>query len=225
MSEKWSDEELRVAVDAYVDMLHKQRSGLSFVKKHYYANLHARFGRTEKSFEYRMQNISYVLSLMGRTWLSGLKPAKNVGAKNAERIEILLAQAEGIKTLPTAAFEIAVQEEVHKPLLPKPSGCSVPKSILTEVSTYQRSCEVKAWVLKEAKGICEGCGQAAPFNRVDGMPYLEVHHLRQLAEGGSDTIQNTVALCPNCHREIHYGMHKDRIAKELYARLARLVSE
>ncbi|HHZ90859.1 TPA: HNH endonuclease [Candidatus Poribacteria bacterium] len=35
----------------------------------------------------------------------------------------------------------------------------------------------------------------------DEAAYLEIHHLRQLAAGGSDTIQNAVVVCPNCHPE------------------------
>ncbi len=42
------------------------------------------------------------------------------------------------------------------------------------------------------------------FEREDGSP-LEVHHVIRLADGGSDTINNSVALCPNCHRELHFG--------------------
>jgi 5-methylcytosine-specific restriction protein A len=34
---------------------------------------------------------------------------------------------------------------------------------------------------------------------------LEVHHKKQLSEGGEDTVENAIALCPNCHREAHYG--------------------
>jgi 5-methylcytosine-specific restriction protein A len=32
---------------------------------------------------------------------------------------------------------------------------------------------------------------------------LESHHIKWLSKGGEDTIQNTVALCPNCHRRVH----------------------
>jgi 5-methylcytosine-specific restriction protein A len=32
---------------------------------------------------------------------------------------------------------------------------------------------------------------------------LECHHVVWLAEGGDDHIENTVALCPNCHRRMH----------------------
>ncbi len=79
----WTEEELRATVTAYLEMYKKELEGTTFVKKHYYAELAARFQRSDKSFEYRMQNISYVCVLMGRAWVSGLKPAKNVGAQNA----------------------------------------------------------------------------------------------------------------------------------------------
>ncbi|AWV01316.1 hypothetical protein DM992_11800 [Burkholderia sp. JP2-270] len=54
--------------------------------------------------------------------------------------------------------------------------------------------------------ICGGCGKPAPFQRKStGRPYLEVHHVLPLAQGGHDTVANAIALCPNCHREQHYG--------------------
>ncbi|HXU34436.1 MAG TPA: HNH endonuclease [Thermoanaerobaculia bacterium] len=34
---------------------------------------------------------------------------------------------------------------------------------------------------------------------------MEVHHRIRLAYGGEDTVENAVALCPNCHREAHHG--------------------
>jgi len=30
-----------------------------------------------------------------------------------------------------------------------------------------------------------------------------VHHIEWLSRGGQDTIDNTAALCPNCHRKMH----------------------
>jgi len=27
-----------------------------------------------------------------------------------------------------------------------------------------------------------------------------------LSEGGEDTLENAIALCPNCHRKMHYGI-------------------
>jgi 5-methylcytosine-specific restriction protein A len=47
------------------------------------------------------------------------------------------------------------------------------------------------------------CGLPAPFTGHDGQPYLELHHIVPLEEGGSHTTGNLVALCPNCHRKMH----------------------
>lgn len=78
------------------------------------------------------------------------------------------------------------------------------KFVLTK--QYDRSPHVVAEVLLRAKGICESCGAAAPFYRKsDGTPYLEVHHKKQLSHGGDDTVENAIALCPNCHRKSHFG--------------------
>lgn len=77
-----------------------------------------------------------------------------------------------------------------------------------EVTTkaFKRNADVIAEVLIRAKGTCEKCGNEAPFNRSsDGTPYLEVHHIIRLADGGEDTVENTIAVCPNCHRQLHFG--------------------
>lgn len=68
---------------------------------------------------------------------------------------------------------------------------------------FQRSPFIKDFTLRRASGACELCNQKAPFNKPNGDPYLEVHHIHQLADGGEDTTENAVALCPNCHRMMH----------------------
>ncbi|WP_244850561.1 HNH endonuclease [Brevibacillus halotolerans] len=32
---------------------------------------------------------------------------------------------------------------------------------------------------------------------------METHHIQWLSRYGADSIENTVALCPNCHRKMH----------------------
>lgn len=82
----------------------------------------------------------------------------------------------------------------------------MPASVTVSTTVYKRNPDVVAEVLRRARGKCEDCGEPAPFKRVsDGTPYLEVHHQVQLADGGPDTVENAVALCPNCHRKAHFG--------------------
>jgi len=81
-----------------------------------------------------------------------------------------------------------------------------PKQRTVTTTVYDRNPDVVAEVLYRAKGKCESCLNFAPFKRKsDGSPYLEVHHKKPLAKGGGDIVENAIALCPNCHREAHYG--------------------
>ena len=83
---------------------------------------------------------------------------------------------------------------------PKPT-----KTIVSQV-VFNRNQYVIAEVLDRANGICEKCQNPAPFNKdKDSLPYLEVHHKIPLAENGDDTVENAIGLCPNCHRQAHYG--------------------
>lgn len=106
-----------------------------------------------------------------------------------------------------------------------PAGNITPNSSTAFVKQIQRDPAVKAWVLQNSEGICESCQSRAPFEVDDGRFYLEVHHIKQLALNGSDRIENAVALCPNCHREIHYGKNRVKIVEALYQNISRLVRE
>ncbi|NSL52794.1 HNH endonuclease [Calidifontibacillus erzurumensis] len=70
-------------------------------------------------------------------------------------------------------------------------------------NVYIRDPFIAEYAKRRANGICDLCDQQAPFTTKEGKPYLECHHIEWLSEGGSDTIENTVALCPNCHRKMH----------------------
>ena len=82
-------------------------------------------------------------------------------------------------------------------------------------NTVSQQHERDPWVAEHAKrianGICQLCQNPAPFNNNAGDPYLETHHIVWLATGGEDTIENTVALCPNCHRKMHVQNNKEDI--------------
>tara|TARA_B110000908_G_C10210019_1_gene429707 strand:+ start:166 stop:990 length:825 start_codon:yes stop_codon:yes gene_type:complete len=80
------------------------------------------------------------------------------------------------------------------------------KTVGTRNTTSQQH-ERDPWVAEHAKrqanGTCQLCLQPAPFKNTSGEPYLETHHITWLANEGEDTVENTVALCPNCHRKMH----------------------
>ena len=218
----WTDLEIKDAIESYLTMLKAVENGERFVKSHIYKQLAEKHKRTPKAFEYRMQNVSYVMQLHGRDWVPGLLPKPHVGRAVVERIERILSEIE----MRPLNFYLYIDGEVSKYLkqksLAEPEGVFAPKRIRSTSIQIERDAKVKAWVLLNAKGVFEACSNPAPFNRIDGTPYLEVHHLKQLADGGRDTIDNAVALCPNCHRELHFGENKEQLEEELYQQIDRL---
>jgi 5-methylcytosine-specific restriction protein A len=224
-NDDWTDEELRAAIEGYLEMLGKHHTGQSYVKEDYYRKLAKRFGRTEKSYVYRARNISHVLGLLGREWLPGLLPAKNVGTNVVARIENILAEVEGTTPTGEAAYENSAHVSSKKASGERPGGTAKPEPKETMSKTYQRDPEVKAWVLREAQGLCELCDASAPFVAHDDVPFLEVHHVKHLGDGGSDQVENAAALCPNCHRALHYAKDKAARKSTLYEKVGRLVLE
>jgi len=86
------------------------------------------------------------------------------------------------------------------------AASKIPERVEIVSVGYRRNADVIVAVLNHANGVCERCRKPAPFLRkADGTPFLEVHHQTPLAEGGEDTTENALALCPNCHREVHHG--------------------
>lgn len=108
-----------------------------------------------------------------------------------------------------AEFKLKVQEDevaalTNSDLINKiNSSKPKPKQTTVETQVFVRNIYVAEYVKRRAQGTCDLCENTAPFSNADGKPYLECHHIEWLSNGGSDAIQNAVALCPNCHRRMH----------------------
>ena len=89
-------------------------------------------------------------------------------------------------------------------------------------TVYERSRDVREYVLARANGQCEACQSEAPFKNLAGTPYLEAHHIRRVSDGGLDLPQFVAAICPNCHRRAHYSVDAKAFNETLQARLREL---
>jgi hypothetical protein len=128
-------------------------------------------------------------------------------------------------TADRAELEKRVEVLLDIPNLAEPEGVEKPKTrTQNNVLSIERDTKVKAWVIQQAKGKCEYC-QETGFIKDNGKHYMEVHHLLPLAEQGSDTIRNTVAVCPNCHKKLHFAECREKIRTELIQRIPRLKDE
>ncbi|WP_299864441.1 HNH endonuclease [uncultured Hoeflea sp.] len=101
------------------------------------------------------------------------------------------------------------------------SRAQVSQSTATR-TVFERSKDVRDYVVARAAGDCEGCGSPAPFIRTNGTPYLEPHHIRRVSDGGPDDPHFVIALCPNCHRRVHHGVDGQTYNADLLATMARL---
>ena len=108
-------------------------------------------------------------------------------------------------------FQESVRESMASPATDRlerlKAAPKLPTVLQVTSKGYRRNPDVVAEVLARATGVCEECSNPAPFLRAkDSSPYLEVHHIQMLADGGEDTVENAVAVCPNCHKKLHYGL-------------------
>jgi 5-methylcytosine-specific restriction endonuclease McrA len=98
----------------------------------------------------------------------------------------------------------------NRPKNNRPQRTSIPALV------YDRDPLIIALRKKLAGFKCEVSACPSPtFVSDRGTPFVEVHHIVHLAEGGPDTLDNTVALCPTHHRFLHYGTDRQKLAAAL----------
>jgi len=119
-----------------------------------------------------------------------------------------------------ALFEARVRALLGSEDAQEPPGNEAPlRKVSSPGERFVRCPLVAAWVRRRARGRCESCDQRAPFEKDDGTPFLEIHHLTRLADKGADKVSNTVAVCPNCHRRLHHGRDREKVTARIRERL------
>ncbi|MCF8140349.1 MAG: HNH endonuclease [Cyanobium usitatum Tobar12.5m-G36] len=85
-----------------------------------------------------------------------------------------------------------------------PESALVPERLRVEGFAYKRNRMVRDHVVNRANGRCEYCGEKG-FLMANGKRYIETHHIMGLGDNGPDTLANVIGLCPEHHREAHFG--------------------
>lgn len=125
---------------------------------------------------------------------------------DTQQSEVVVNDADYVRVVLTKAVKASSESSREQRLARLAAAPKKPMTMRIVSTAYHRNPDVISEVLFRAKGVCEACNRGAPFNRKsDGTPFLEVHHRLPLAQGGEDTVANAIALCPNCHRERHFG--------------------
>lgn len=161
---------------------------------------------------FKKSNKDFIRAAMKTRLMPQMRNAHSKGA-----VEYIFSTSEITKEIELPSFLEFLKVEENK--IKKAKGLSQkerlelinksdkrPTQRLVKQLLFQRNPYVIAEALFRANGHCGKCGKIAPFFKdYDNTPYLEVHHIKPLSEGGDDTIENVIALCPNCHRQAHYG--------------------
>lgn len=118
MGEDWSNIEIEVIVAEYFIMLKEE-----IAEKKYNKSEHRRkiapllTNRSEGSIEFKLQNISAILSEIGAPWINGYKPRTNYQIPLAERvIEYLKQNPSTLYPIPMENHPAIIQKkEIHSP--------------------------------------------------------------------------------------------------------------
>lgn len=88
---------------------------------------------------------------------------------------------------------------------------SIKKEAIIEVR-ISLPANLKNEILKSVEYRCENkkCKNPHSFKDKNGEIYLEIHHIKYYSESKKEglfphTLQNCIALCANCHKEVHFG--------------------
>jgi 5-methylcytosine-specific restriction endonuclease McrA len=112
--------------------------------------------------------------------------------------------------------ELTLDELLARYAEQKAQNSRRPSIRLLSTRSYERNPLVIAIARLRASHRCEVPQCTHPtFETIGGIPYTEVHHIMPLAEGGHDTIENVVCLCPAHHREAHLGTRAAELAAKL----------
>lgn len=180
--------------------------------------------RREKELHLFEQAGSGKVRYLGEVFCSGFRweeaRDKNGDLRNAIVFQLVpLAELDADESSPMPALGESL-DELAAAADADPTEEKAPKTGLRKI--YRRSLALKNFVQARAAGVCEGCGQDAPFTSRDGSPYLEVHHTNRLSDSGPGDRRTVAALCPNCHRRVHHGADGSEYNNLLKRKLTQL---
>ena len=112
---------------------------------------------------------------------------------------------ESNKRLPYNAKTGRTEEDIAVDLFKDDSSSDEVKKTQKVIETFERNRKAVR-ELKRLYKTCQITGDEFVFSKVNGEPYLEVHHLVPLGEGGSDEPANLVVISAHIHRMLHYAV-------------------
>ncbi len=134
----WQDEELELIVADYFDMLQRELEGQPFNKAEHRRMLEAQLGRSKGSIEYKHQNISAVMEILGLPFIGGYLPARNYQTRLFKVVEAKLEANDLAACLSQPAGKIALPPEAGITFDNPPKKIKRPSSINPAIDALLR---------------------------------------------------------------------------------------
>ena len=186
----WSENEVRLIVADYFDMLEAELLGKTYKKSEHRKSLIPQLsGRSEGSIEFKHQNVSGVLVELGLPYIEGYKPRSNYQSILATQVESFLDQRPGF-------LQQMASAPVLNPTQPKP----IAKPNFDEViedppeKIFAPSVFGKPWLSRKARKIDFAERDAAnrQLGKLGEQFVFELERYRLLLAGRDDLAQKVV---------------------------------
>lgn len=192
--DEWTSEQLGAAVDAYRALQNAEAQRQNPNKAELYRQLAAAHGRTPKAWEYRMQNISYVLDQLGLPWVQGLRPARNVGAKVTGQLIKLLGGG-----VPTAVSGPALTELEKERELAEEGGAFSPDSVEDQRERVYASIVRRQGQTKFRSALLEAYDGRCAMTGWGVVDVLEAAHIYPYLGKDTNVVANGLLLRSDVH--------------------------
>lgn len=144
-----------------------------------------------------------------------LKPKSKIIISEEDAISREIESEINIKKTKRTKSEIQKDiEKLNKTI--KKSGPAKGRVYRNEIENKRHKGIVK--YLKELYEKCMVCN-IMHFEKENGVPYSEVHHLISWAESYDDSRENLVVLCPTCHKKLDHAKSSTKLA--MYQKLCK----
>ncbi len=194
--DEWRKDELAVAVSAYRTMQAAIAAGSKVNKAQVYRDLSSQHGRTPKSWEYRMQNISHVLAEFGKSWIEGLKPASNVGPTATNVLVELLFDNEPMATATVGATNALLTKES---ILADNSAAFIPEDVEDQRRRVLASIVRRRGQSQFRKKLLDTYDSRCAVTQCDAVDALEAAHIHPYLGDASNDVTNGLLLRADVH--------------------------
>lgn len=103
----------------------------------------------------------------------------------------------------------SIEKSIHEQIVARilaidtENSNNTPDALIGLSKYYERDKELSKLIKTLRGSKCQICGFS--FKTINNEDFTECHHLSHLANGGLDVSRNILVLCPNHHRQFHYG--------------------